>query len=289
MDEFDFSARSKKIAGAIMSQSGSALCVLLILTNILYRCFANASFDTQALLSVGTDAVIYTASAWLCWIICHDNGKRAGRADKKYIQIIEDYTTLRQKMFCRLNEIAQWCKKHVAWDLEQRRHEMLYANDITAEQYNNFKKMKRSKLKAEGLFGYQIRAVARARRLRPLKLNPSRLLTGFDVHHKHHLAPHPNAVDAQKTVSSLSRITVTSLFIVNITFNVAWGEDPVLAILSGAACCLPLAWICYRGYQIGHQLITQTAGNYCREQIDYLTMCLEEIGTPEALAAPKVG
>lgn len=287
MDEFDFGAKSKKIAGTIIAKSGTFLCVVLILVNILYRCFASASFDTQALLSVGTDAVIYTASAWLCWIICHDNGKQAGRADKTYIQEVESYTSLRQKMFCRLNEIVKWCATYVARDLEQRRHELLYPNDISAEEYEIFKKMKRSNLKAEGLLGYQRRAVVRARRLRPLKLNASRLLTGFDVNHKHHLAPHPNAVDAKTTAAALSRITITSLFIVNITFNVVWGEDPLLAILSGAACCLPLVWICYRGYRLGFQLITQTAANYCREQKDYLTLCHDEIGAPAALTAPQ--
>lgn len=278
MDEFDFGAKSKKIAGSIISKSGTILCALLILVNISYRCFANSTFNLQTLLAVGTDAVIYTASAWLCWIICHDNGKQAGRADKKYIQIIEDYTSLRQKMFCRLNEIVKWCAEYVAWDLKQRRQELLYPNDISAEQYGVFKKMNGKKMRAEGLLSYQRRAVKHARRLRPLRLNASRLLTGFDVHRKRHLAPHPNAVDAQKTAVSLSRITITSLFIVNISFNVVWGEDPLLAILSGVTCCLPLAWICYRGYQIGHQLITQTAANYCREQIDYLTLCLGAIG-----------
>ena len=268
----EFNLLDNKITKGIQKRLGGILCFLIILANILYELLVVTNFSLSALTQITSAVVIYVLSVWLLYILSQSNGITSGKETELYTNTMMSYLHVREETYCMIDKLSTWCKEYILRDLKKRRTEVLVVNDVSYEEYEQYKHRSRRYLRKQGLLKWQRKAIKKADRIKPYHLTASRLITSHEINTSDNHAPHPSKELASKTASHLSKYAIFSLFIVNITFAASTATDIKAVFVGMFARFISMLLVVYSGYRAGYLNQTVTAVNYTREQTEMLTM-----------------
>lgn len=272
----EFNLFDNKITKGIQRRLGTILCFLIILGNILYELMVVTDFSLSALTKITSAVIIYILSVWLLYILSQSNGITNGKETEVYISTMNAYHNIREETYCMIDKLSAWCKEYVLKDLKRRRTEVLVVNDVPYDEYGKYKGRSRLYLRKQGLLRWQRKAIKKADRIKPYRLNANLLVTSHEVNTKDQHAPHPAKELAGKTATHLTRYAVCGLFIVNLTFAASYATDIKAVLVGVLARAISMLLVVYSGYKAGYFNQTVTAVNFTREQTEMLTMFKKE-------------
>ena len=262
-----------KIIKGLLARSGTILCFLIILVNVIYNFVAKIDLTVSVMLSVTAEAAVYVVSAAALFLLCKESGTQEGRRTEAYKTAMAAYKTVREAVTCRVRELTEWCIEYTKEEQRNRREEILAPNDIRYEEYEQtYKGLSARELKKLPLLPWQRRAIVQANRVRPYRVTARKLLTGHSVHASHAHAMHPRTEEAIETSAKLSKTAICALFLVNAAFAVAFETNIAVIVVKVLFRAIMLIYACFSGYSTGYRIQSVTAVAYTNEQTELLTL-----------------
>lgn len=264
------SGKNRAVKGLLNHMTQIIACAILaVAAAVLFTDIKLSDFNAMAELSL-TVGVLWFCS-YSMFLNMADSGVNAGKNTAGYIEQITAYEEKTEaiKRNGRLGRLAEFCENFTVEELKQARINRLC--DVDYDEYiMTYAGKGKKALLSTGLGKNRTKCVLAADKLRPIKLNPDKILKrGRGDVRRSPLGIAPDRkLAAKKGTKALTSILIsifTGSILLEVTVNLTWATF--------AACLLkllPIALSAVKGYKSGYDNITVTTANYIKDQISLI-------------------
>ena len=226
-------------AGKAIALITLAVAAVLIFADIGFTDVKSAAFTTML--------VAMLASSYIIYFSLEDSGEKLGEQSEEYTEALAKYKTARSKISAEdINDLRAFCLKYSADELEYRRKNFIAEAGYSKEEYEEYKRGERKKLRERYYF-------SRAERMKAISLTPSLLLSGGGISTLSELE-NPEKRKLLYSFFNLLPSTLCMIFTVSVILT-ARGDLTASTIIDGLVKLSALPVIGFRGYSAGYSFV----------------------------------
>lgn len=245
---------------------GKAIAVLTALLAVLLT-FADIGFLGIGTTELTTSLAVMLVSSYVIYFSLEDAGERLGRESEEYKAALDALRSVRSRISAdMLPSLRQFCLDYTEAELCYRRRAVLMNGGRDEEEY-------RAWLTGKKVEGEAVRVFRRVKRLKPIHLSPTALLTLGGTRCDGELSD-PTERRTLGLVVRLIPTTICTLFTASMVITAKAGLTPSV-IIEGIVKlgCLPIIGL--RGYAQGYAYAREALVGWCESKTRLLTSFLE--------------
>ena len=280
----DLFADKRQTEGGFLSYAGYVIFALVLALNVAFRTFSEVGLSLRSVLSVTADCVLYVTSVYVIFCTMADTARRDAKGREAYLRALGEC----EEAICRAKPyrtaLGAYVTAFVREEHLERVRETVECHGLDFCRYlGELAHRPRRELKEKGLSPYERRAVRRADRLRPLRVDRASLFEPLGRGSRRSLLASPTRTRLRRYGAALAPTTVFAMFSAQVVFAIEAQTDLwAVAVEAGVRIAL-LTWTAIRGYATGEKTILSDTVSYLRGKTDLLAAFVSQAEKGSAL------
>ena len=267
-------AKKSKVAKNLINNAGILVGVFIMFAVVVIVTTDIRIVSLTEITSLGLDFFLLCFCSYSMYVACSDSGMRAGLLSKSYADAIAAYEVKKRAIFDEdlQDGVYEFCREYVANELKNARMSVLAPQGFIYESYeaNWLTTSEKDILAVNWLTEPQKRAIIKANRIKPIKLNPEQIIRKGRNEGKR--APLSISPRAKKKIAFGTKFFTTLFLSLGIALiALEFAQEPSWEAF--AAVTLKLLTIVingFSGYKFGFENIVVDTVDYLADQTDLL-------------------
>ncbi len=239
----ELSALLNKGYSTLLSSSGKVIAAIAAVVAALVT-FTDVTFGNLTSESFTSSLLVMLVSSYLIYFSLEGTGEKFGEGTEEYRAALASYLAVQEKITPEsIEKLRLYCSNYSSAECEYRRRLYLASNGLSVEEYESFLSGQRPRKKAT-------RVLKKARKIHPLRLTPTMLLTVEGSGSSELESPERGRILA--LLLRLIPSTLGTLFTVSVMLTAKDGLDAA-AVIEGILKLSALPIIGFKGYTAGYE------------------------------------